>query len=1104
MLGRRKESALLLIVLALSFLLSSALAIILPSTQAAAQLSRERTYGSWQVMLVGRTENECEELIAALPDDVEAAQMPAIRGASDETISVMTPELMKLGNFGLLDGRLPEAEDEILIVEEQFAAGQRPQVGDRVTVAYQWGVQSTKSSSFARRQMELRDAAIYEALETLMPERLEEYYAYVEQLKEALETHDPYVQTTYWDLTQYSISHWGESVDPEDMTPEQLEQSFMSYLSKYTPDKPMSISEMTTVEPVLVPCEGYGLTLLCSERKQMLNGAVFGEKNGQTFTLTHEYTGMSANVPYTVCGVIKAYEATWDAGGYDLPDAFLSEAGYAVLQENLDFAEEFVDDLMVYRTSEESCLLRSERSLAELYEVVAEADRSIERGHYDLYQNTADMTGLPYDTVEFWGWDPEIGMVERDGIWEMDDTGLSWYTFPDVLDENGQPLRFSEADYTDGFVFPGLERIPEEPYYPPLEELYQKNESPNRFNSYAFPDAAATASSATGTVLNAILALISACAVLVICVVQSKRRAHALVLLRSIGLQNGQAAGMQLTEAGLFLVLSLVIGLPLGYLAAYAGMHWYYHGEILAADVQFLLRSALCAAVSLVVGLQIPLLYSLRLPLTGKSSIAAKKPPKRGALRRGTLFDMERAAARFNRRRDLLARMLCALALLLALLTLLLAHFAFDSYRLNVERADLPDYVLTATFGMKQRFFEEKMETYSQPDELGEAPSRIDAYLVAENVTISGCEDSPVISYLNGLVRIAGMTEDNALLQRLLEYTGPIDLNKLRSGEGCIVLMPYYHSLRSGTMEFSADAVDAYRFSTDDSIQAGDILHLSAESHSVHELGVVTRTTNVDVEVLAVLHEYPDVWLFGGSAQPGVLISGQNLVTAVYPNAKQRYSPDEARWQAASGAAMHCTYCKGSTVFQFHASDAGDHTTTYWNLAQEEGLSFKSNYREKLERYAVSENQRTMTLLLGAAAVLLVLVILLFILSDMAEQERRRIGILRAIGASKGGIRGAHVCLAMREGLRTLGLANAAFALVLLGCAFVKTGFHTLSPAALVSTLSEGLLWKYPWKIHLLICLGAWLATTLLRALPYRRLCKMSVIATIKGLERGE
>ena len=134
---------------------------------------------------------------------------------------------------------------------------------------------------------------------------------------------------------------------------------------------------------------------------------------------------------------------------------------------------------------------------------------------------------------------------------------------------------------------------------------------------------------------------------------------------------------------------------------------------------------------------------------------------------------------------------------------------------------------------------------------------------------------------------------------------------------------------------------------------------------------------------------------------------------------------------AASGAAMHCTYCKGSTVFQFHASDAGDHTTTYWNLAQEEGLSFKSNYREKLERYAVSENQRTMTLLLGAAAVLLVLVILLFILSDMAEQERRRIGILRAIGASKRDISRVFNAETLIEGL-IAGLIGIGLTLVLI------------------------------------------------------------------------
>ena len=145
-----------------------------------------------------------------------------------------------------------------------------------------------------------------------------------------------------------------------------------------------------------------------------------------------------------------------------------------------------------------------------------------------------------------------------------------------------------------------------------------------------------------------------------------------------------------------------------------------------------------------------------------------------------------------------------------------------------------------------------------------------------------------------------------------------------------------------------------------------------------------------------------------------------------------------------------------------------------------------------------------MTVLLGAAAVLLVVIILLFILSDMAEQERRRTGILRALGASKKAVRKTHWLLAMQESLRAVLLANAAYALILLGCAFFETGFHTLSPAALVTTLTQGLLWQYPWSLHLILSTCALVLIALLRALPYQRLCRQSVIGTIKGLERGE
>ena len=79
MLGRKKESSLLLIVLVLSFLLSSALAIILPSTQAEAQLQREKTYGSWQVMLLDRSAEDCQTLAELLRE--QGAQLSCLTAA---------------------------------------------------------------------------------------------------------------------------------------------------------------------------------------------------------------------------------------------------------------------------------------------------------------------------------------------------------------------------------------------------------------------------------------------------------------------------------------------------------------------------------------------------------------------------------------------------------------------------------------------------------------------------------------------------------------------------------------------------------------------------------------------------------------------------------------------------------------------------------------------------------------------------------------------------------------------------------------------------------------------------------------------------------------
>ena len=1104
MIGRRKESSLLLIVLVLSFLLSSALAIILPSTQAEAQLQRESSYGSWKLMLLERSSEECEALAQALSEQgAQCAVLPSVSLSSEgELTSVMTPEAMTLGNFRLLEGRLPEAENEILLVENQFAIGALPEVGENITVRFVWSAEAADAEAFEQQQRRRIDEAFDRGLTQLIPSRMDEYLAFIAEAKENWQCDRTSV--TYPYLTRDCLGR-DEPVDPKNMTPEELEVSIKTYLRDYVYFS--ESREFTAKEPVLISSEDFYFTALRTTTKLTLTGELYGELAGQTIQLTNAYTEVSANIPYTVCGILKAYEATWDTGGHDMPDAFLSTAGREKILRCIASAQEQVEDLEFYYDKNQrssTLLISSPASVAMLYDEAAASESALAQPYWEQIRYSEDAWGGQDTTVEFHAWDPAANCeVYRKGYIDYAEDGTVRYVYPDVLDENGPPFSFTDEELASpDFQFPGLERIRPTFEYPPLDEQYEKNEFATRVNTYAYPKETG-ASGTSSTVLNGILVLISACAVLVICVVQSKRRAHSLVLLRSIGLQPGQAAVMQLTEALLFLAFSLLIGLPLGYLAASAALHRFYHISVLAFDTGFLLRSAIFGAFSLLLGLQLPLLYSLRLPLTGRASAAVRKLPKRGQLRRGSLLEMEHAAAKFNRRRSFLARLLCALGLLLALLTLLLSHFAFDDYRSNVGRSNMPDYVMTAPYAMRPRFLRQKMEEYAASDALGSLPARLDSYLAAENVTLADYEDSPVLSELSHTVRIAGMKEDNSILQELLAYTGPIDTKKLLSGEGCILLMPYYKDNRNGSQRYSSDPVDAYRYKTDDSIQTGDILSLSADTHHLTEREVVKETNHASVEVLAVLHEYPGIWLFGSGAAPGILISGQTLITEIYPNAAQSYSAEEIRWIPYNNL-MHCEYCHGKTYFQFYSPDAEDHTATCRNLAEAEGLEMKNNFREKEERLAACQSQRVMTVLLGAAAVLLVMIILLFILSDMAEQERRRIGILRALGASKKAIRKAHWLLAMQESLRAVLLANAAYALILLGCAFFETGFHTLSPAALVTTLTQGLLWQYPWNLHLCLCLAALVLITLLRILPYHRLCQSSVIGTIKGLERGE
>ena len=1147
--GRKKETSLLLIVLVLSFMLSAALAIVLPSTQAEIQLQREKSYGKWQLMLCGEDPAICTALESAAAERGASTARLTTAGVTEDgnTVSVITSELMDVGALSLLDGRLPEAENEILIVDTQLAGAQGLKVGDEISLRYTWSVSSTEAGRIQQEAeaalKQYRDKALANAKEEFFPDFQRtvsdiEGFDYdcmeLDALSFAIYSSYSYVS----DETRMLFEQHAEEKTPllEGMTDEQIDELFNAYL--FGMRNIFSSTNGRSNGRILVPYGDRSLSVTQTKSRITLVGAGYGEETGTQIENGRTYSAMTLGVTYTVSGILKGYEATWDTGGHTMPDAFVSPTGAALLNGGVEAAKAELSDLSVAPYDETLLLYSDENAvdfyneMAAVYEPLAEPRYEVELYFNQTYGITQGLlSGIynpPEEVLDALG-DLENGPLSEHYVPQNTDgsegggrltlsfssrTGQVWISdgstgFPYIQDDNYGSTNGFWTDLTEldqpGFQIPLMDPLPVT--LPDTEELYQKNEYSFRINTYSYPDETGSADATVGTVLNGILVLMTACAVLVICMVQSKRRARSIVLLRAIGLQNGQAAAMQLCEAALFLLLSLVIGLPLGWLTAVAVLNAMGSADAITLDVAFLLRSVVFGAISLLVGLQLPVLAARKMPLTGRTGIVS--PAERAAngkeLKRGGLLAMERAAMRFHRRRDRTARLLCSLVLVLALLTLLLAHFALDGYRTEVERPDMPDYTLKASFGMSPRYLREKMELYQQPAALGEQPSRVESYLAAKHVTLTGYESSPIVSAFGaGNVSVAGLTEDSPILERVTALCGEINMEKLLSGEGCILLMPNYTIADDGAFYYSSDPADALRYQEDDTIQAGDLLTLSAKSHGVSEgpEGVYEGVSAAKVEVLAVLHEY-DLWLFGESARPLTVISGQSLITDLYPNASQRYNADQARWSRQLSR-LHCEDCKGKTYFQFYASDSADHSASYWNLAQSEGLEMKNYYKEKLERLTAGENQQALTVLLGAAAVLLVLIILTFILSDLAEQGRRRVGILRALGVSGRSMLRTQLLLSMREALEAVLVANAVMAVVLLVCAFAETGWSTASPAALLSVLGDGLLRQYPWWLHGLLTLGAWALTTLLRTLPYRRLCKNSVIGTIKGLERGE
>lgn len=1139
--GRKRDSLTLSSVLVLSFLFLTLSSVLLSSVAHTSQLRREALYGGWQVMYYGAG----DEAAAACAENAEMAQIRLVGNTDNgRKIGSIDASVFEMGNFTLLEGRLPEAENEILLVQGRIEDA--PAVGGEILISYQYdymkgtdrvGVYEVINQEIAKSVKVTREEMVDgELREVTWEERKARFEQFV------YDAYDEDFHALMYD--EQTVLFWltpGATLE-EELAQENVYENILSLWVQlyYAPENfdqtfqsPYYAPEINSLVGGLHGYEGYQINVKGSQRDLTLQGEGFSdEQRGTIITGTRQTSTAMLYKRYTVVGVMAPYADHWDVRSYEMPDAFVSETSADAQERAIDYAEQFYHENAETYHPESILLFRGDDAAIEQLLVQYNALRApyfrMEGFYTDERQRRQGfITGLDPYTGEEKTMTLYVGN-NIDDRFVIEGYGIS----RQLTGDPSAPSRWDEiADIL----------LPLPPIELSMEELQADNTYPFRLNTFSYPVAGSTEESLQ-TLLSAILVGVAACATFQIFWVQLRRRKGRIATLISIGATDGQVLGMLLLEVLLLLLLSGVLGMALGFALAQLLL-----GSVVQAtwhpDWEHILTGLSSGAAAVIAGAMIPMLLALRTPLTGRETAsrhALRLRTVRGRMKPQRYWRIVLRNMTANRSKTVLQ---CTFAWLLAticLLTVFLCHNAFADYRREIEQTARPDYQLEAPYAMSKTYLANNL-TGMKMEQVA-----VSAYTGAENVFLH-CDDyldrSPILRTLRDdeqgqslfytlpdgqtgfPVRVLGTETDSPFLTKLLSMLpeGTVSLEELTSGEACILLVPRYvpsgdkvqtrpvnedtlaeleRDEQSGhLLELSYDPVLVSMTQADMAIQPGDTLTLTGLVQTVSEAGVTEATQTIDTRVAAVIHVLPEaIWPYFSNSTSHVIVSGTVLVPRIYSAAGTRMTAEQAVNHRVM-ASIFYPDCYGKTYFTLN--NVGDvdgiaQDTAAAAFGESLGLDF-TNYRLQNERVYSDAVKRTMMfLLLGAEMALVVLTILSATASSSVEQERKRYGTLQALGVSGGQLWRGQVLQALGVALLALLAAHLTVALVMLVSALVTNLGLNLLGLRMTITLGE-MLRTYPWQIHTCVCAGYLIVYLIAQSSPIRAVSRQDPIENIRS-----
>ena len=284
-----------------------------------------------------------------------------------------------------------------------------------------------------------------------------------------------------------------------------------------------------------------------------------------------------------------------------------------------------------------------------------------------------------------------------------------------------------------------------------------------------------------------------------------------------------------------------------------------------------------------------------------------------------------------------------------------------------------------------------------------------------------------------------------------------------------------------------------------DNINVGDNIWISANTEKPKGYPPAVSYTSIEVEVGGIIRYFPDkgLWPFSETNQSYAVIGSPELMRKIYTAFGTSYKKLDKK----AISLMNQTYAKvklGRTVLYLYCDSDADFTSLERRLKQiSDSLGgYVTNFREDNQRLlSEARNNTAIQALLCIVSAALGTIILYNSLSSRAEQDKKRTGILQAIGVTKRQLKRTQ----LSKGLWNAAISIIASHIILTSILFILFRTRAQFAGLNISVYFNKLIDYYPFYVHMAIIIIYFIITIIIYTLPTRRIIKNSPVENING-----